>query len=72
MSYSQSVVAGYDTDGSTIFVGCAKHGDNYIPAKVVRGVAYVPYEGEEHVKTEFDVIIFYMQFYLDKPWLPIK
>lgn len=51
------MVAGKDDDGSDIWVGRAKHDGQWTPAKVVHSkkVAYVPYGGKEHVKTEYDV-----------------
>ncbi|XP_017783296.1 PREDICTED: natterin-4-like [Nicrophorus vespilloides] len=55
---NNAVKGGMDQDGSTIFVGRAEHEGDYIPAKVIpdRNEAYVAYGGEEHSKTEFDIL----------------
>lgn len=50
--------AGTDTDGAPIYVGRSYHEGDQIPAKVIpsKNAAYIPYGGEEVLKSQFDVI----------------
>lgn len=52
-----AVRGGTDQDGSEIYVGRAYHDGDWIPAKVIprKRVAYVPYGGKEHAKSEYEV-----------------
>ncbi|KAL2726254.1 natterin-3-like [Vespula maculifrons] len=53
-----AIVGGRDIDGSTIYVGKAYHEGDLLPAKVIpeKNVAYVCHNGEEHPKSEFEVL----------------
>ncbi|XP_043492095.1 natterin-3-like [Polistes fuscatus] len=53
-----AVVGGRDIDGSTIYVGKAYHEGDVLPAKIIpdKNVAYVCYNGEEHPKSDFEVL----------------
>lgn len=55
-----AVVAGQDIDGTTIYVGRAFHEGDMIPAKVIpsKQVAYIPYNGSEIAKYDYQVRIF--------------
>ncbi|XP_015117986.1 natterin-3 [Diachasma alloeum] len=54
-----AVQGGRDIDGSTIYVGRAYHNGDVIPAKVIpdKQVAYVSHGGEEHSKSEFEILV---------------
>lgn len=53
-----AVRGGTDSDGSEIFVGRAFVGGDWCPAKIVpaRGEAYVAFDSQEHVVTNYDVL----------------
>ena len=53
-----AIIGGRDTDGSQIFVGRAAHDGDLIPAKVIpsKQVAYIPLNGAEIAKHNFDVL----------------
>lgn len=53
-----AVVAGRDVDGAQIFVGRAYHEGDTIPAKAIpsKNVAYVPYNGQEIAKSEWQML----------------
>ncbi|XP_076174172.1 natterin-3 [Ptiloglossa arizonensis] len=53
-----AVVGGRDIDGCTIYVGRCFHEGDMLPAKVIpdKSVAYVCYNGEEHPKSDFEVL----------------
>ncbi|CAH1117733.1 unnamed protein product [Phaedon cochleariae] len=55
---STTIHGGYDIDGAQIFVGRAFHEGDWLPAKVIpsKNVAYVAYGGEEHGKSQFQVL----------------
>lgn len=55
---STAILAGNDVDGSPIYVGKAFHEGDLIPAKVIpsKNVAYVPYNGQEIQKHQFEVL----------------
>lgn len=52
-----AVPAGYDIDGSRIYVGRAYHNGHCIPAKVIpsKRVAYISWGGCEHIKRDYEV-----------------
>ncbi|XP_011300355.1 natterin-3-like [Fopius arisanus] len=54
----RAVAGGRDIDGSVIYVGRAYHCGDVIPAKVIpaRNTAYVSHGGEEHAKSDFEVL----------------
>ncbi|XP_023292281.2 uncharacterized protein LOC111675701 [Lucilia cuprina] len=56
-----AVVAGYDSDGTAIFVGRSWHEGQFIPTKVVpsRGEAYICYDGSEIKKFEIEILCGY-------------
>lgn len=56
--YDAAVRAGRDADGCTIYVGRAFHESDLLPAKVIpdKQIAYVCHGGEEHPKTEFEIL----------------
>lgn len=51
------MVGGYDSDGTTIYVGRAFHERDWLPAKVIPSKNYtaVCYAGKEHSKNQFQV-----------------
>ena len=51
------VTVGRDHDGANLVVGRAKHAGDLLPAKAKpeHGVAYVSYDGLEHMKHDFEV-----------------
>ena len=51
------VTVGRDHDGAKFVVGRAKHAGDLLPAKAKpeHGVAYVSYDGLEHIKHDFEV-----------------
>uniref|UniRef100_A0A336M0U1 CSON007100 protein n=1 Tax=Culicoides sonorensis TaxID=179676 RepID=A0A336M0U1_CULSO len=53
-----TISGGRDADGAEIFVGRAYHEGDLIPAKVIpsKQVAYVPYNGEEIAKYDFEML----------------
>lgn len=53
-----AIRAGRDSDGCTIYVGRAFHGNDLLPAKLIpdKQSAFVSFDGEEHPKTEFEVL----------------
>ncbi|XP_033336870.1 natterin-4 [Megalopta genalis] len=55
----KAVVGGRDCDGTTIYVGRAYHEGDMLPAKVIpeKNVAYVCYNGEEHAKYDYEVLL---------------
>lgn len=56
--YVNAIRAGRDQDGTTIYVGRAYHEGDLIPAKIIpeKQAAYVSFNGEEILKTEFEVL----------------
>lgn len=56
--HTAAIRAGRDADGCTIYVGRAFHEGDLLPAKVIpdKQLAYVCWGGEEHPKTEFEVL----------------
>ena len=56
---SKAVHAGYDIDGSLIYVARVFHGGNYIPAKAIpqHNAALIPYCGEEICKSIFEYLV---------------
>lgn len=56
-----AVQGGFDSDGTTIYVGRAFHEGDWIPAKVIpeKNIAYVAYGGQEHPKYEYEVFLFF-------------
>lgn len=54
---SNAVIGGKDLDGSTIYVGMAKHYNHELPAKVIpqRRYAAVSYAGQEHSVKKYKV-----------------
>lgn len=56
---STALHGGIDMDGSEIFVGRAFHEGDWLPAKVIpsKQVSYICYNGEEHAKHQFQVIL---------------
>lgn len=54
-----AVEAGYDCDGTPIYVGRAKHQNELLPAKVIpsKGCAYVSWGGQEHSKSYYDILV---------------
>lgn len=55
----EMLVIGHDLDGFALVVGRAYHQGDLLPAKVKpqHGVAYVSYDGVEHTKHDFEVIL---------------
>lgn len=55
---SAAVRAGRDSDGCTIYVGRAFHGNDMLPAKVIpdKQVAFISFDGVEIPKLEFEVL----------------
>lgn len=53
-----AIRAGRDIDGCTIYVGRAFHENDLLPAKIIpdKQMACVSFDGEEIVKTEFEVL----------------
>lgn len=53
-----AIVAGYDIDETPLYVGRAYHQRDQIPGKYVPNhhVVYVPYDGEEHAKQQFEIL----------------
>uniref|UniRef100_A0A182MW78 Uncharacterized protein n=1 Tax=Anopheles culicifacies TaxID=139723 RepID=A0A182MW78_9DIPT len=53
-----AVYAGYDKDGSPIYIGRAYHAGDQLPAKVIpsKRTASVAYYGLEHVMPHFEVL----------------
>lgn len=53
-----AIRAGRDSDGCTIYVGRAFHGNDLLPAKIIpdKQLAYVSFDGEEIEKHEFEVL----------------
>lgn len=58
---SDAVQAGYDIDGSKIYIGRAIHEDHQIIAKVIpsKQVAYVAWGGKEHSIHQFEVALLF-------------
>ncbi|KAM7342823.1 uncharacterized protein ACRADG_010104 [Cochliomyia hominivorax] len=56
---ANAVVGGYDSDGSTIYVGRSYHEGNHLPVKVIpsKKVAYVSWAGEEHLKSHYELLV---------------
>lgn len=54
-----AIEAGYDCDGTPIYVGRAKHHEEMLPAKIVpsKGCAYVSWGGKEHSKNYYEVLV---------------
>ncbi|XP_066900742.1 uncharacterized protein [Halyomorpha halys] len=55
---SDAVKGGQDADGGIMYVGRAYHEEDLLPAKVcpTHGCAFVAYDGQEHTKTEYQVL----------------
>ncbi|XP_054010791.1 natterin-4-like [Hylaeus anthracinus] len=55
----EMIKVGQDLDGCTLVVGRASHHGDILPAKVKpeHGVAYVCYEGREHMKHDFEILM---------------
>uniref|UniRef100_A0A1I8NTG7 Uncharacterized protein n=1 Tax=Stomoxys calcitrans TaxID=35570 RepID=A0A1I8NTG7_STOCA len=55
----QAVVGGYDSDGSTIYVGRSFHEGDCIPTKVIpsKRAAYVSWAGAEHPKSHYELLL---------------
>lgn len=55
-----AIQAGFDVDNSPIYVGRSFHEGDQLPAKVVpsKQKAYVCYGGQEHTKTEYELLCF--------------
>jgi hypothetical protein len=53
-----AIMAGYESDGSTLYVGRASFAGDHMPAKVLPGkkAAYVSHDGGEHVIYQCEVI----------------
>lgn len=60
ISSDDAVRAGRDADGTNIYVGRAFHEGDLLPAKVIpdKAIAYVSYGGQEHPKSEFELLRF--------------
>merc|ERR1712029_1178396 len=56
---NQAITGGYDVSGENLYIGRTNHQGDIIPGKVVQshGVCYVPYGGEEHGKTTYQVLV---------------
>ncbi|XP_075969631.1 uncharacterized protein LOC142972412 [Anticarsia gemmatalis] len=57
---SGAVPAGVDLDGKEMFVARAHHDNCLVPGKIIPSRdrhAYVPYDGKEHHKTEYEVLV---------------
>lgn len=54
---AEAVIAGSDTDGTTIYVGRSSHGGDMLPAKLMPAKDYfaVSHNGKEIAVTEFEV-----------------
>ncbi|KAM7345199.1 uncharacterized protein ACRADG_011595 [Cochliomyia hominivorax] len=54
-----AIKAGYDCDGSPIYVGRANHRDELLPAKVIpsKGCAFVSWGGQEHIKSYYEILV---------------
>ncbi|KAF7282152.1 hypothetical protein GWI33_003118 [Rhynchophorus ferrugineus] len=56
---SNALYAGYEADGSKMYVGRAYHEGDWIPAKVIpdKNIASVCYGGAEHLKDEYQILL---------------
>jgi hypothetical protein len=54
-----AILAGHDKDGGSLYIGRAYYESDILPAKIVpnHGAAYVPYDGQEHHVSHYEVRI---------------
>lgn len=63
---TSAVQGGFDSDGTSIYVGRSFHEGDWIPAKVIpqKNIAYVAYNGQEIPKEEYEVRFCFFFYFL--------